>query len=317
MAFFLHFLFYQQVWLYSDDAVCWIHFFHILSPCLRTCSRLIPRSLVKWCQPCHPEVSEDEGKWDPGFVPWYSEVKYENRRISFHFPHDEWPTSSHNVFIAIGFRESHRKALFILLLNHVISDVQEQLLKCLLWYIVQYLIPHHLHLLVNDESEVVLYEAFQGDSSYLSEYRAELQRMAVPRQGQSYNILAALHLNLISYPSISTAVSIPATMLATMPIHVQSAAGENLNLMRHSGKEQRLAWAGPDMNSSGHLMAIRSWMTLTHTHTEWLEGWVAHLITGTWNLPQDKCICWADFWVLLFDLCDYFKKAFKCQRSLY
>lgn len=36
----------------------------------------------------------------------------------------------HNVFIATGLQENNRKSLFIPLLNHVISEVQGQLLKC-------------------------------------------------------------------------------------------------------------------------------------------------------------------------------------------
>lgn len=81
-----------------------------------------------------------------------------------------------NVFMATDLQESHRKALFIPLLNHVIFEVQEQLLKCLLWFVAHYLFPSNLHFLKNQESEMALYEAFKGDILYLDRYRAELQR---------------------------------------------------------------------------------------------------------------------------------------------
>ncbi|XP_038615457.1 uncharacterized protein LOC119939478 isoform X1 [Tachyglossus aculeatus] len=123
-------------------------------------------------------------------------------------------------------QEGYRRDLFVPFLDHVISELQEQLLECSPRFIAQYLVPDKLLLLENDESEVALYDAFKGDISNLDSFKAELQRwrakwMDIPRNEQPSSILAALqHLNPICYPNINAALSV----LATMPISVP--AGE-------------------------------------------------------------------------------------------
>lgn len=63
---------------------------------------------------------------------------------------------------------------------------------------------------------------------------------------------------------------------------------------RHPGKEQELAWAGPDVYSSGHQVCVRSWVTVSLTCIDRVAGMLSELFSlcsSTRNLPQGKCVC--------------------------
>ena len=57
------------------------------------------------------------------------------------------------------------------------------------------------------------------------------------------------------------------TILATIPVHVPPGGGKDQSLSEAFWKEARASTA-PNRYSSGHLICIRSWMTLTYIYTD-------------------------------------------------
>ena len=84
------------------------------------------------------------------------------------------------------------------------------------------------------------------------------------KRGKGYEIeLVAI----VSYASINTTFFIIVTILATIPVHVPPGGGKDQNLSEAFWKEAR-ALTAPNRYSSGHLICIRSWMTLTYIYTD-------------------------------------------------
>lgn len=110
--------------------------------------------------------------------------------------------------------------------------------------------------------------------------------MDVPRQEQPNHILASLqHLNLICYPSINTALSVLATTLATIPVHVPPGKWES-----HSDRgtlEGSKGLSGLALTCIPQDIWCTSglgWLWPIHTLTEWLECflncWAYILVLG-------------------------------------
>ncbi|XP_051856939.1 52 kDa repressor of the inhibitor of the protein kinase-like [Antechinus flavipes] len=167
-------------------------------------------------------------KDDPGFEGLYDDVKLLAASVGV----AESPPLvcgrpvSPDAFNAQDLREGYRTSLFIPFLDHVMSELQEQLLDGSPRFLAQYLIPAKLPLLESQEAEAALHDAFQGDLPSPDTFHLELQRWRanwteVPREERPSSLLNALqHLNPVRFPSINAALSV----LATMPISV--APGE-------------------------------------------------------------------------------------------
>ncbi|XP_074125596.1 52 kDa repressor of the inhibitor of the protein kinase-like [Sminthopsis crassicaudata] len=165
-------------------------------------------------------------KDDPGFEVLYDDVKLLAASVGV----EESPPLicgrpvSPDAFSTQDLREGYRTSLFNPFLDHVMSELQEQLLVGSPRFLAQYLIPDKLPLLESQEAEAALCDAFQGDLPSLDSFHLELQRWRanwteVPREEWPSSLLSALqHLNPVCFPSVNVALSV----LATMPISVPS-----------------------------------------------------------------------------------------------
>ncbi|XP_043942708.1 52 kDa repressor of the inhibitor of the protein kinase-like [Protopterus annectens] len=120
-------------------------------------------------------------------------------------------------------QDYYRLNVLVPFLDHVVSELQDQLINCRERFIGQYVIPTKLPLL-KEEHELALFSAFKNDLSSLDELKIELLRWrtkwgTAPLQSQPNSIVATLqNVNKHLYPCVHAILSV----LATMPVSISS-----------------------------------------------------------------------------------------------
>uniref|UniRef100_H3ABI7 TTF-type domain-containing protein n=2 Tax=Latimeria chalumnae TaxID=7897 RepID=H3ABI7_LATCH len=126
-------------------------------------------------------------------------------------------------------QDYYKTNIFQPFLDHMMSELQEQLIQCRPRFLAQYLLPNKLHLLQKETAVAALYSAYKADISSPENLKAELLRWttkwrSVTREDRPNTILATLQqLNPAFYPEINAALCILATMAVNVTT-VESAS---------------------------------------------------------------------------------------------
>ncbi|CAM2105643.1 unnamed protein product [Caretta caretta] len=148
---------------------------------------------------------------NPHFASLYAEVKCSADAVSVE--ESLLPTRGRKMnYDNIG--EYDRRNVFIPFLDHVISELQRQVIDCSSRFLAQFLVPDKLHVLENENTVMALNDAYKVDLSNLDNFKAELQRwpekwIDIPRDEQPNSILSTLQeLMPASYPDLNIALSV-------------------------------------------------------------------------------------------------------------
>ncbi|CAM5092934.1 unnamed protein product [Eretmochelys imbricata] len=143
---------------------------------------------------------------NPHIASLYAEVKCSADAVSVE---ESLPPTRGRKMNYDNIDEYDRRNVFIPFLDHVISELQKQVIDCSSRFLAQFLVPDKLHVLENENTVMALNDAYKVDLSNLDNFKAELQRwhekwIDIPRDEQPNSILSTLQeLMPASYPDLN------------------------------------------------------------------------------------------------------------------